>query len=262
MKWWQLDWNSPRQELAHLASYSCATAVPTRAHPPMVDRAAIYQGPSAGGAAKSFGMKVAMSPRLPLLMSLLVLLACATEEPPVDETLPSLVYRERDGGLEPERLVRVNADGTGRQVLVQGTEENFAFQTFAVSPDGNTLIYRASTIGGTSEDWFSIPVTGGTPAPFAAPFGNLVGWAPTGDRIAWLVWDSSTIRLGVSAVGSAEITLLSPDTLAASDASWAPDGTRLVFAAQSFSTGAPTSSMYVVDLPVMSHPSRSAAGTT
>lgn len=176
--------------------------------------------------------------------SLVLVAGCAGDDPGPPQPLPDLVYIERSGlGGNPDRLVRVAADGSNRRVLTVGPGSTL-FSAVAASPDGQSVIYRIQANGPPEEVWFSIPADGGAPSPFPAPFGTLMDWSPDGRYLAWQVYNGVTNVLAISEPGSASVTVLTGDSLSLNDAYWSPDGTRLAFWAGSTSGDA----AFLVDL--------------
>jgi hypothetical protein len=163
--------------------------------------------------------------------------------PPGEPVGGRLVYQEY-GSFNTMRLVRTAPDGSGRTVLWQGT--GVFGGLLWPSPDGQQVLFSEG------QRWWLQPSNGGAAVPFTPP--ALEGtvsltpeWAPDGQSIAWILGDgSSSWRLGIAAVGSATVQLITPDSLLATRVSWSPDGTRLVVCARAPFEQGSRASLYTV----------------
>ena len=109
---------------------------------------------------------------------------------------PALVYLE----ASEARVVRVQANGGGRQVLYDGTDA--ATLAPAPAPDGDSILFGTEAGGVVS--WQVVPVGGGPPTPFAAPPGvNSHAGLPT--ETHRLVQQHGVGSIGISSPGSTDL---------------------------------------------------------
>jgi Tol biopolymer transport system component len=149
-----------------------------------------------------------------------------------------------DCGHAPDRIALMNVDGSALRELP--VAKNVSDDPVAFSPDGTQLVFVRATLDPTTDDWtnsrlMTVPVAGGTPVPLAKS--GLVGaqfltarmtspvWSPDGKWIAaWLPsktfgrWITIDTRTGHTTFAAAPRTEAWP-------VSWAPDSSRLAYAA-------------------------------
>jgi len=152
-----------------------------------------------------------------------VALAACSDDDPEPDPRPTLVYLE----ASEARLVRVNSNGSGRQLLYDGTDA--ATLAPAPTPDGTSILFGTEADDGAIT-WRMVPAGGGPATTLAAPPDVLQPrWSPDGNFIAWF---SSTGAgfIGMSSPGSTTFSTRTPSEWTVNNRmNWAPNGTSLAF---------------------------------
>ncbi len=155
-----------------------------------------------------------------VLLCAAVLTACSDDDPAPDPG-PALVYLEASAA----RLVRVQADGSGRRVLYDGAEA--ATLAPAPAPDGENILF-GTRAGGGDVTWRVVPAGGGPATTLAAPPGVVQPrWSPDGSLIAWYR-DEGQGSVGISSPGGTTFGTVTPAEWRVNNhMNWAPDNTGL-----------------------------------
>jgi len=159
-------------------------------------------------------------------LCLLSALAACSGDDPVPEPRPSLVYVEQSAAdAAVTRLVRVQSDGSGRQVLYDDAEAGTLSP--APTPDGENILFATGAAAG-DRTWRVVPVGGGPATTLAAPPGVVQPrWSPDGSLIAWFS-DDGTGSIGVSTPGGTTYAVVTPADWAVNNRmSWAPYNTEI-----------------------------------
>jgi Tol biopolymer transport system component len=118
-------------------------------------------------------------------------------------------------------------EATGPPVLLtQDTSYRKLMQTF--SPDGRQTAYSVWRLGNDGEIWV-MDADGRNPRPVTTEPAGLLGWLPTGDRIAFIAKHSSGSLLWVADLKSGKQTPLSDSRVEGSLGRLSPDGKQLAF---------------------------------
>jgi dipeptidyl aminopeptidase/acylaminoacyl peptidase len=161
---------------------------------------------------------------------------------PLYETFPSwsadgakVLYTQLDKRWVDHDVYEIPvAGGTPRLVV---SDKNFfdyrqgaSFGFAAVSPDGETLLFRSQRSGWAS--YWVVPCEGGTPRQLAAEPADQsdARWSPDGKEVLFLSITNGTQQLKVaSAAGGAARALVAPSLGLVSRAEWSPDGKSIAF---------------------------------
>ncbi len=147
-------------------------------------------------------------------------------------------------GHERDKIAFVNVRGGAPHELP--VSENVSDDPVTFSPDGTQLVFSTATLDRKTSTWsqlrlMAVHTGGGTPVPLATS--GIVGaglvrghmtspvWSPDGNRIAAWQRTTSGVRLLTIDTHSGRTAIAAPTGTQGWTVSWAPDSSRLAYAA-------------------------------